>query len=339
MVTRKDVADRAGTSPAVVSYVLNGGPRTVSTDARRRVLTAVEELGYRPNAVARSLRLNRTMALGLIVPDNSNPFFAELARAMEDAAFGRGYTLLLGNAMDDDERETTYVRAFLDRQVDGLLVIPSHGAASWLGELERARVPCLVIDRALPWANVSCVVVDNEAGAFEATEHLVAHGHRSIACIAGPDDQPSAAARVRGWRRALQTHGLRAAQLCRGAFGRRAGYLAAQELSRRDPRPDAVFVGNDEQAVGVLAAAAAMGVAVPEDLAVVSFDGIPTAAYTVPSLTTVGQPFDELGTTVMTRMVQRIQDPAAPRTDDVLPVALCRRRSCGCPAGEPEPLR
>ncbi|MFC7309626.1 LacI family DNA-binding transcriptional regulator [Streptomyces monticola] len=355
MATRQDVARLAGTSPSVVSYVLNNGPRSVAPATRERVLSAVAELGYRPNAVARSLRMNQTMTLGLVVPDAANPFFAELARALEDHAWAAGYTLLVGNSVDDAGREAGYLRTFLDRQVDGLVLIPSHGDRPWRTELARSRVPRLVLDRALDGVETSQVLVDNAQGARTATAHLLAHGRRRVGCIAGPVGIHPTVDRVTGWRTALTDAGLRAgtgsggrtgweacpdaAPLLHGSFGRLDGYRSGLALLSRDRDVDALFVTSDEQAAGVLRAAAELGIRVPEDLAVVSFDGIAAGAYTSPALSTMRQPFEELGRTAVRRLLARIRDPDQAATRDVLPVTLLARGSCGCPepaGGEPQ---
>ena len=204
---RADVARLAGTSPAVVSYVLNNGPRGVAPATKARVLAAVESLGYQPNGVARGLRMRRTMSLGLVVPDTANPFFAELARAIEAEAYRLGYALFIGNAAEDDGQQTAYVKAFLGRQVDGLLVVPAHGPAGCLADLARTSTPWLTLDRELVGAKAPAVLVDNRGGARIATEHLLEHGRKRIGCIAGPRDVMPASDRVAGWRDALDAAG------------------------------------------------------------------------------------------------------------------------------------
>ncbi|HEY3952007.1 MAG TPA: LacI family DNA-binding transcriptional regulator [Streptosporangiaceae bacterium] len=333
VVRRRDVAELAGVSPAVVSYVLNGGPRGVAPETRARVLAAVEQLGYRPNGIARSLRINRTMTLGLVVPDASNPFFAELAKALEEAAFGAGYTLLVGNATDDEERQTAYVRTFLQRQVDGVLLVPAHGPVACLPELQASKKPWVVLDRRVDLDDVSQVLVDNFGGAAEATRHLLGHGRRRIACLTGPADVMPSKDRTAGCRAALAEAGVRLpASLIRHVpFGRRAGYLAALDLFRdARRRPDAVFVSSDEQAVGLLRAFAKLGVACPDDVAVVSFDGIADAAYALPTLTTMTQPFTRLGQEGVGHLLARIAGESAGPRVSVLPVSLVVRGSCGC---------
>jgi LacI family transcriptional regulator len=329
---RADVARLAGTSPAVVSYVLNGGPRGVSADTKARVLAAIEQLGYHPNGIARSLRMNRTMTLGLVVPDTSNPFFAELGRAIEEAAFAHGYTLLVGNAAEIDERQTAYVRTFLARQVDGLFLVPAHGAAGCLPDLHRTRTPWVAIDRRLGGIDAATVLVDNRGGARAATEHLLGHGRTRIGCIAGPRDVMPATDRVAGWREALAEAGVRPSEMrvLHGEFGRHAGYLAAKEILH-DGQHDALFVASDEQAVGALRAVAELKLRCPQDVAIASFDGIAATAYSTPALTTMAQPFDAIGSTAVAGLVDRITEPAIPADTTVLPVTLVARGSCGCP--------
>jgi LacI family transcriptional regulator len=329
---RADVARLAGTSPAVVSYVLNGGPRGVAPETRARVLAAIEQLGYQPNGIARSLRMNRTMTLGLVVPDTSNPFFAQLSRAIEEAAFAEKYTLLIGNAAENDERQTQYVRTFLARQVDGLFLVPAHGPTSCVAELRRSGVPWLSLDRQIPGAAAPAVLADNRGGARAATEHLIEHGRRSIACISGPEDVVPANERVAGWRDALAESGVRPSEMSvwHGAFGRRAGYLGARELLA-DGRFDAVFVASDQQAIGVLRALQEMGVRCPDDIAIASFDGIAAAAYSTPGLTTMTQPFADLGRIVVAQLLGRMEQPDAAPAVTTLPVRLVARGSCGCP--------
>ncbi|MFE0177331.1 LacI family DNA-binding transcriptional regulator [Streptomyces sp. NPDC059002] len=344
MATRQDVARLAGTSPSVVSYVLNNGPRSVAPATRERVLAAVRALDYRPNAVARSLRMSRTMTLGLVVPDAANPFVAELARTLEDHAWAAGYTLLVGNSVDDAGREAGYLRTFLDRRVDGLVLIPAHGDRPWRAELDRSGVPFLVLDRELDGVAASHVLADHTRGAWEATRHLLAHGRRRIGCVAGPAGIHPTVDRVAGWRTALAEAGIAAgtgsaddavsgdaAPLLHGSFGRLDGYRSALALLSGDRRVDALFVTCDTQAAGVLRAAAELGIRVPDDLALVAFDGIAAAAYTTPALSTMCQPFEELGRTAVRRLLARVKEPGLAPTRDVLPVTLLARGSCGCP--------
>ena len=324
------MAKLAGTSPAVVSYVLNNGPRPVARDTRARVLDAVEKLGYRPNGIARSLRMQRTMTLGLVLPDIANPFFAELSRAVEEAAFARGYTLLIGNAAEDPHRQTGYVRTFLDRQVDGLFLVPAHGPLDCFHELARSGTPWVAIDRHPPNVpDASEVHVDHRDGARRATLHLLEHGRTKIACVAGPSDVRSATDRVAGWFDALQESTTPNRLLQQVPFGRLSGYAAATELLA-ECDVDSFFVASDEQALGVMRAITESGRTCPQDVAVVSFDGIADGGYVTPSLTTMAQPFSELGATAMDLLLARLNDPEMSARKSVLRTTLVIRDSCGC---------
>jgi LacI family transcriptional regulator len=335
VVTRTDVARHAGVSAAVVSYVLNDGPRPVAAGTRERVLAAIKELGYRPNGVARALKLRRTHTLGLVVPDNSNPYFAELAKAIEDVAFARGYSLLLGNSSDDATREFEQIRAFLDRQVDALMLI-SVRADPDLSVLKRSGTPAVLIDRASATVTVPTVSVDNAAGASAATRHLIEHGHRRIGCITGPGHLPAVRDRLTGYTRALDDHGIhRAHELVHSApFTRTGGLAAARVLLTLTAPPTALFVASDLQAVGALRAAVELGLKVPRDLAVVSFDGTQESLYADPSLTAIRQPVEQIARRAIDQLLPG-DDAGEPHT--VLSAELVVRESCGCPPASVRP--
>jgi LacI family transcriptional regulator len=308
----------------------------VADATRQRVLAAVEALGYRPNQIGAALRRSRTMTLGLVIPDNANPFFAALARTVEDAAFAAGYTLLLGNATDSEARQSRYIRTFVDQRVDGVIVIPSHEHIAAQDELR--NTPWIILDRRIDGAPTSQLLVDHLGGSQTATEHLLQHGRTRVACIAGPSDVAIARDRVQGWRRALAAAGLEgAARELRAPFGRFAGYHATLELMEKHSDVDAIFVASDEQALGAVRALAELGVRCPDDVALASFDGIAAAAYAIPALTTVQQPFEELGSRAVEMLVKQIDDPTSGKQTVVLPAELAVRGSCGCadpPGGE-----
>jgi LacI family transcriptional regulator len=328
-VTRVDVARRAGTSTAVVSYVLNGGPRPVAVATRARVQAAIDELGYRPDRIARALAARRSEAFGLVVSDITNPFVSDVSRAIEAAASERGYTVLLANSAIDTDRERRHIQDLLDRRVDGLLMIPVGLDEASIAELNQSGVPVTVLDRPVPGLNATTILVDNAGGASEITRHLVGHGHRRVACITGRLALHPAAERERGWADAVGEAGLSRSRcpVIRTLVNRRAGYAAGLRLLGRAHPPTAVFVATDEQAFGVLRAAADLGRRVPDDLAVASFDGIAQAAYSVPGLTTASQPVDEMGW----RAVTALLEANLTGETEVLPVHVVRRGSCGCP--------
>lgn len=331
MQTRADVALRAGVSPAVVSYVINGGPRNVAPATRSRVLEAIRELNYTPNAVARSLRAARTRTVGLVIPDVSNGFFAQLAREIEVAAFDQDATILLGNAMDDESREDHYVRTFIERRVDGLIVAPTGSRPSWVDSLRHARMPTVIIDRDATSTTASSVVVDNFHGGYLATRHLLEHGRQRVAAVAGPLDVTSASERHRGWAQAMREAELDTDGLAvHVPFSREAGYHAALELFSSPSRPDAAFLSSDEHAVGVYRALYELGLSIPVEVAVASFDSSFAAPYMTPPLTAVHQPAAEIAARAVSVLFEIQEDTGRVPTREVLPVDLETRRSCGC---------
>lgn len=332
MVTRNDVARVAGVSTAVVSYVLNGGPRPVAPATAERVRRAITELGYRPNGVARALVTSRTYALAFIVPDVSNSFFATLSQLVETAAFERGYTVLLGNTMEQPDREVEYVEAFRQRAVDGFIVAPTVVPSDALAGLASGIDRIVLIDRDGDRTDISRVMVDNEEGGYLATRHLVEHGHSRIACLTGPATVSNARQREAGWRRAMEEAGHPTDGLSvRTDFSREQAFQATLDLLDQDIAPTAVFATADEQALGVYRAARDRVVRIPQDIAVVSFDSADTAPYLTPGLTAVGQPLEEMARAAVSRLLEQLVDPQV--THDVMPVHLIARGSCGCPGG------
>ncbi|HYH32534.1 MAG TPA: LacI family DNA-binding transcriptional regulator [Pseudonocardia sp.] len=330
-VTRAEVARRAGVSPAVVSYVLNSGPRPVAPATRARVEAAIAELGYRPNAMARALRGSGTRSIGLIVPDQVNPFFAELAHEVEDASFEHGYVLLVGSATEDPAREVSYLQTFLDRKVDAILLISVHSRPD-LAAVTAAGVPVVVLDRIPAIDGVSTVTVDGSEGARTGVQHLIGHGHRTVACIAGPPRLGSAEQRLAGWTAAVREAGLPHghAMVVQEAFTAAGGYRAAHALLQRADRPSAVFVSTDVQALGLLSACSELGVDVPRDLAVVSFDGSEAGRYSAPALTSVAQPVEQLARRAVAHLLEAVRDTGTAPAHDTLETRLVVRRSCGC---------
>ena len=310
----------------------------MSDATRKRVLDAVEELGYRPNALARALRSSSSRVLGLVVPDIANPFFAELSLAIERAAFQHGYSLFLGNAMHDDEQQASYLRAFVEHQVEGILLIGATQRGRRLlppatrAALHSMTVPLVFLDRLPGDVAGRALVVDNVDGGYRATRHLLDHGHRSIGCFAGPADLSPARERKRGWAKALREAHLdpNAQLLVRAEFDRHQAYDVAREMFRSTNRPTAMFVHSDEQAIGVLHAAAASAVDIPGDLAVVSFDGVRESRLTHPALTTVEQPVEATGRRAVELVIDGAGTDSRSDSSETLPVTLVIRESCGC---------
>ncbi len=326
---RDDVARMAGVSSATVSYVVNNGPRPVSPETRARVLDAIDKLGYRPNAVARNLRRQRTTTLGLILPDAQNPFFAEVARGIESVALEHGYVVIQCHSDFSAARELQFVETLYGERIAGVLWFPTSGDAGPANRLAEYRVPLVVIDRLGPGIHAPSVVADNFHGAYLATRHLIDLGHRRIGCIARPSDLSHSEQRIRGYLQALQDGGIAPDEdlIVRSGYRPEAGRVAALELLRRSPAPTAIFAYNDFMAIGALRAAYERRLRVPEDLAVVGFDNIPQAALTCPALTTVSQAKTELGRQAARLLLDMI-DGRTPETNQiVLGVELVIRES------------
>lgn len=324
-VTRADVAARAGVSSAVVSYVVNGGPRPVAATTRERVLAAISELGYRPNAAARALRLGSSELLGLILPDTRNPFLMELAHAVEEEANGRGYSLILANSGLSEERELQQVRQLVSRQVDGVIAIPMRGDTP-VQELVDAGISRTLL--AYSGTGSPAVGTDLVAGAEIAVRHLIEHGYEDIALVIGHSSAGHVDGRERGWRTALEAAALTPGKVLRADFTREGGYQAGLELAA-GPLPRAVFVSSDMQGVGLLLALHESGVQVPSQVAVVSFDGSPEAAYTWPALTTVRQPIEDLAKAAVDSALAMIERREPEASQQFAP-ELVVRQSCGC---------
>ncbi len=320
MVTRDDVAKRAGVSPATVSYVINDGPRPVSAEARAKVLRAIEEIGYEPSHIARSLRLKKTNTLAIILPDNGNPFFASLERAISEAAFSAGYSLITFHSAWDVARETGFVSLVRSKQVDGVILVPAEHQVPALERLAQFRIPVVVVDRSAPTGLAACVRADDFAGGKMATEHLLALGHQRIACITRPTYLEHLMDRCRGYRAALQRHQVEARPewIVPGGFSFEGGAKAGRLILALRPRPTAIFAYNDVHAIGAMHVIVEAGLRVPGDISVVGFDDLPESSYTIPALTTVTQPRRDMGRMATELLVRMIAGGNPPRRNRIV---------------------
>lgn len=329
----RDVARAAAVSITTVSHVIND-TRFVSDDIRARVLAAAEALRFVPSALARSLKTNRTRTIGVIVPNSSNPYFAEVVRAVEDGCFDANFNLILCNSDDDASKEAKYLRVLAERQVDGLLVMSSRGERRHEEILRDRRLPIVLVDREVEGLAADVVEVDHELGGLLAARHLLELGHREIACITGPLELSSARQRLEGFRRALREAGLRPDRKREvvADFSGAGGFAAMQALLAAKRRPTAVFACNDLMAFGAMSAASSAGLAIPQQLSVIGFDDIALAALASPPLSTVAQPKAELGALAAHMLLARIGGgPASLRVERIEPT-LCLRRSTAPPA-------
>src|SRR5215212_2802694 len=292
-----DVARLAGVSTATVSRALNGTGQ-IAPSTRATIEAAVDQLGYRPNTIARSLVTKSTQTIALLLPDISNPFYAALVSGIQEAALGHGHTMLLCTTESDAEREEHYLRVLRAKQVDGALVdglvLPSDRIARFVEE----GFPIVCLDRDIDSRSIPLVQVDNRAGGRLATEHLLALGHTRIAHVTGAGELGISDERLAGYRDALTGAGLPVDfQLVEeGRFTDDGGHDAARRLLEREPGVTAIFAANDLSALGVLNAVAEAGKRVPDDVSVVGFDDLHLSAYTAPPLTTIRQPAVEIAT-------------------------------------------
>ena len=339
MVTARDVARRAGVSTSTVSHVVNA-TRPVSPELRDRVLEAMRELGYEPNAVARSLKIKRSHTVGLIISDIANPFFTAVVRGVEDVAQARGYMLIVGNSDEDPGKEEAYLRLLAARRVDGLILAPSGEPHPYLDRLVREGFPLVFLDRDVAELPVPAVLLDSIVAAEAEVRHLIELGHRRIGMIAGRPRISSTNDRVAGYRNALSAAGIAfdPSLLVTGGSRTEGGAAAAEALIEVSPRPSALFIGNNLMTIGAVGAVMGRGLAIPDDIAIVGFDDFSWADVFRPRLTTVAQPTYELGKIAADLLVRRIElgdvDPP-PRV--VLPGELIVRESCGSlgPDGSP----
>lgn len=296
-----DVARMAGVSPSTVSHVLNG-TRNVAATTRQRVEAAIAALSYRPNDTARMLRDGRAKLIGLVLPDMSNTFFADLARSLEMIAYEQGARLVACNSDYDREREWAYIDDLVRRRVDGIIIAPTVTDDGFEGGLRRTGLPVVLIDRMSEHSALPCVGIDNAAAAALAARHLHDLGHRRIGCIsATPGQAESVDQRTRGFVDALGRLGVTIDEsaIAYGELRIPGGMEAASRLLSTFPDLTALFCANDPMAVGAVKAAAALGRSVPGDLSVVGFDDSLEAQVSVPPLTTVAQPIGELAARAM----------------------------------------
>lgn len=327
--TIKDVARAAGVSVATVSRALNGTEK-ITPETRQRVLAVAQEMRFTPSSAARSLITRRTHAVGALLPDLYGEYFSELIRGMDLKARARGLHLLVSSSHGDASEAAAALRAMHGR-VDGLLVMSPHLNTAALADNLPPGLPVVLISTRLPDSGVSSFAVDNHAGAFAMTRHLISRGHRRIAFIAGPENNYEAQERLRGYRSALAELLPKARELVfAGDFNEESGWRAGSEIATMAERPQAVFAGNDMMAIGCLAALADAGLRVPQDVALAGFDDIPIARYVSPPLTTVRVRIAELGSLALDRLASAIENPGRSAAHhQTLRAELVVRQSCG----------
>jgi LacI family transcriptional regulator len=334
--TIRDVAELAEVSKATVSRYLNGS-LVLPPDTAKRVDDAVIALNYRQNSLARRLSLGSSETIGLAMPEVANPFFAELADAVEEAASELGYGLSLCITRNQLEREALYLRWLDTRHLDGLIFATNRPDDGSLRGMIGERGNIVLVDEDVPGTDVPKVFVDNVQGGYLATRHLLDAGHRHIAHVTGPEALFTVQERLQGYRRALaEAQVPYDPELVRfGSYDRRFGQAAARELIARDRPPTAVFAASDYLAVGMLEALRDHGLDVPGYMSVVGFDDMEFASLLMPPITTLRQSASELGRTGVALLIAMLvgRDPA-PAAVHRLPVKLIERASVGPPRAD-----
>jgi LacI family transcriptional regulator len=323
-----DVARAAGVSPATVSRVLNANG-TVADELRRRVMTAVNELGFTPNSQARSLRTRATTVLGLVISDITNPFFTSMVRGVEDVASAAGYSVVLANTDEDLAKERRYLEVALAERMAGVALAPASSADTDITLLTDRGVPVVTIDRRLTSVEVDSVTIDNHRAAREATEHLAAQGYRRIGFVTGPLATTTAAERLAGYLDGLAAAGLDRTKplVGNGDFRIEGGRGATHALLAQTPRPDALFVSNNLMTIGAVQALDEAGLSFPRDLGLVGFDDQSYVMGLRPPLTLISQPTYAIGEQAARLLLDRVGGDASPARRVVFDAELTVRGS------------
>jgi LacI family transcriptional regulator len=322
----KDVAERAGVSPATVSRVLNG-VASVRVEYRERVLRAIEEMGYRPNRLASNLRRQKAEMIGVVVSDIENPHFTQMVRAVEDAAYRRGYRVLLCNTDENPEKQKSYLQMLAAERVLGVLISPSDAAGEELSELIDLGIPVIAFDRSVDDPRADAVVVDNAAGTWLATEYLIRAGHERIGFVSGLSSTETSVERQLGYEGAMREAGLEPCSAS-GGFRIADGRTATEELLETGDLT-ALIVSNNLMTIGALEVLRAHRIRVPEEMALVAVDDPFWAKLVEPPLTTLAQPVREMADCAVELLLERIGGRREQPRRVVFDFELRVRGSCG----------
>lgn len=324
MTTIKDVARAASVSTATVSRVLANNA-VIKPETRERVLSAIAQLNYRPNLIARSLRVQKSARIGLVVSDIRNPFFTAIGRAVEDAAYEQGYSVLMCNTDENPEKEELYLNLLRDENVAGVIFSPTH-QFNMAAHPYDGRMPFVIIDRSVNPQQADMVLLDNVSAAYELTNHLIENGYRKLAGLFG-DASTTGQDRHRGFLRALQEHQLSPSDVNFISPRIKQGYEATIALLEQADRPDAIFTSNSLLTAGAFQALRDKKVSVPEEVALVGFDETTWGGMVDPPITVIAQPTEEIGRVATELLFQRIQEPSHSLQTVTLKGVLIKRGS------------
>ncbi|OQQ05876.1 transcriptional repressor PurR [Vibrio campbellii] len=311
MATMKDIAKLAGVSTSTVSHVINK-TRFVSEEISERVNNAAKELNYyAPSALARSLKVNRTKTIGMLVTTSTNPFFGEVVKGVERSCYHKGYSLILCNTEGDNERMRESINTLLQKRVDGLILMCSSLEGERIDVFERyPDIPVVVMDWG-PMLFTSDKIQDNSLrGGYLAAKYLIDCGHKEVGCITGPLIKHQAQMRYEGYKRAMLEAELdfNANWIVESDFECEGGYQAFKKMVERGPLPSSIFVSNDMMAMGVINAANELGIQIPEQLSIIGYDDIHIAKFMSPSLTTIHQPKYRLGQAAVETLLRKLDE-------------------------------
>lgn len=326
--TIRDVADHVGVSPATVSRVLNNYPH-LRPEIRVKVLEAIAELGYERNRVAQRLRATRSLVIGLVVTDITNPFLSTIMATVEAVFAEHGYSVLMSNTASDAQREHNYLNMMASEGVAGLVVVPTSENAERVRELAESGMPVVIIDRLMQDAPLDCILSDNIGGAQSAVEHLLTLGHQKIGHIGGPLQVTSGRQRLEGYLQAMQAAGLPVDPgWIRIADHRyEGGYQNTVNLLSDHPELTALFIENNMMSLGALTALHDQQVRIPDDLSIVGFDDLPWYTVLNPPLTVIVQATSDIGHRAASLLLERIEQPTLPPRIAILPTTLLTRGS------------
>jgi LacI family transcriptional regulator len=335
-VTIRDVARLAEVHPGTVSRALNEQTRAlVNQETAARVLRAADQLGYRPNPIARGLKTNRSYTVGVMIPDLTNPLFPPIVRGIEDQLGNAGYTPLIVNTDNDPERERSHIEAMLARQVDGFIAATARLDVELLHEAAAGGTPLVLVNRSLEDGSLPAVTVDDRRGIALAVDHVVKLGHRRIGHVAGPQNVSTGHRRYMGFLEAMAAEGLEVAGdyvSFADAFTESEGVRACRQVMAHAPRVTAIVAANDRLAIGCYDALDAQGLACPEDLSIVGFNDMPFIERLRPPLTSVRIPQREIGSVAADLLLEQLRDGAVPPREILLEPSLIVRGSTAAPS-------
>lgn len=329
-ISLKDVAKLAGVGLGTASRVLNNHP-SVTDETKKLVLEAMKQLNYQPNAIARSLKMNSTRTVGIIIPDITSAFFPEVIRGIEDIANERNYNIILCNTDLDFEKERTALNMFHEKKVDGVLFISNTVSEGTMNKFYEMDIPVVLISTKDDNNTLPSVTIDNEEAAFAAVDYLCSLGHRKVAMLSGRYEDPNAGRpRVEGYLRALKQNKVTFDQtlFCEANFDYKSGYETMKSLLVENNIPTAVFAASDTMAIGACKAILEAKLSVPMDISIIGFDGIEAAEFFYPSISTIVQPRYNMGAEAMKLLTKLMNNEEVEEEHLILDFQLAQRESC-----------